>query len=99
MAISLLQQRYARHVAWPVIRDRWDEQIAPAEPLLKHRFINAVSQLADPDLAEETMAFLESKRTPDVNEVVTQSIERLRVNTAAAQRLADELEDALRVAV
>jgi len=45
------------------------------------------------------MAFLESKRTPDVNEVVTQSIERLRVNTAAAQRLADELEDALRVAV
>jgi hypothetical protein len=34
-----------------------------------------------------------------VNEVVTQSIERLRVNTAAAQRLADELADALRVAV
>ncbi len=99
MAIPLLQQRYARPVAWPVIRDRWDEQIAPAEPLLKHRFVNAVSQLADPKLAEEATLFLESKRSPDVNEVVTQSIERLRVNTAAAERLADELEDALRVAV
>jgi aminopeptidase N len=99
MAIPLLQHSYARPVAWPVIRDHWDVQIAPAEPLLKHRFVNAVSQLADPEHAEEAMAFLESKRTPDVNEVVTQSIERLRVNTAAAQRLADELADALRVAV
>ena len=30
-------------------------------------------------------------------ETVAQSLERLRINTAAAERLADELEDALRV--
>ena len=99
MAIPLLQQRYARPVAWPIIRDLWDEQVAPAEPLLKHRFVNAVSQLADQELADEAIAFLEAKRTPDMTEVVAQSVERLRVNTAAAQRLADELEDALKVPV
>jgi hypothetical protein len=32
-----------------------------------------------------------------VNEIVAQSVERLHVNTAAAQRLADELGDALSV--
>ena len=99
MVIPLLQQRRARPVAWPIIRDRWDERVAPAEPLLKQRFVNAVSQLAQPGLADEAIRFLESKRTPDVNEVVTQSVERLRVNTAAAQRLGDELGDALSVPV
>jgi ERAP1-like protein len=97
MVIPLLQQRHARPVAWPIIRDRWDEQVAPAEPLLKQRFVNAISQLAEPGLAEEATRFLESKRTPDVNEIVAQSVERLRVNTAAARRLGDELGDALSV--
>jgi len=59
--------------------------------------VNAVSQLAQPGLAEEAARFLEAKRAPEVNEVVTQSVERLRVNTAAARRLADELGDALSV--
>jgi len=97
LVIPLLQQRRARPVAWPIIRDRWDEEVATAEPLLKQRFVNAVSQLAQPGLAEEASRFLEAKRTPDVNEVVTQSVERLRVNAAAAQRLGDELGDALSV--
>ena len=97
LVIPLLQQRRARPVAWPIIRDRWDEQVATAEPLLKQRFVNAVSQLAQPGLAEEAARFLEAKRAPEVNEVVTQSVERLRVNTAAARRLADELGDALSV--
>jgi hypothetical protein len=41
---------------------------------------------------------LEKKRTADVAETVAQALERLRVNTAAAERLADELENELRVA-
>jgi len=99
MAITLLQSRRARRVAWPIIRERWEEHIAPAEPLLKHRFVNAIGQLADPELVDDAIGFLEAKRTQDIAEVVAQSIERLRVNTAAAQRLADELEDSLKVAV
>ena len=56
-----------------------------------------MSQLAQPGLAQEAISFLEAKRTPDIAETVSQSIERLRVNTAAAERLSDELGDALKV--
>jgi hypothetical protein len=59
--------------------------------------VTALGQLAQRGLAEEVAAFLESKRTPDIQETVAQSLERLRTNTEAAERLADELEDALRV--
>jgi len=64
---------------------------------LKQAMVNAVSQLAQRGLAEEAAAFLEEKKTPDVAETVTQSLERLRLNSAAAERLADELENELRV--
>ena len=57
-----------------------------------------MSQLAQPGLVDDAIRFLEAKRTPDIAETVAQSIERLRVNGAAAERLADELEDALSIA-
>ena len=99
LLVPLLQRRRSREVAWPVLRDAWDEHVANADlpPLLKQAFPTAVSQLAQPGLAQEAIAFLEAKRTPDIAETVSQSIERLRVNTAAAERLADELGDALKV--
>ncbi len=100
MLIPMMQNRRSRQIAWRVLRDKWDAEVASAElpPLLKQAFPNAVSQLAQPDLAGEAIRFLEAKRTPDIAETVAQSIERLRVNSAAAARLADELEDALSVA-
>jgi hypothetical protein len=64
-------------------------------PLLKQAYVNAVSQLAQRSLADEARRFLEEKRTPDIQETVAQSLERLRVNADAAQRLGDELADAL----
>ena len=99
LLVPLLQRRRSREVAWPVLRDAWDEHVANADlpPLLKQAFPTAVSQLAQPGLAQEAISFLEAKRTPDIAETVSQSIERLRVNTAAAERLSDELGDALKV--
>jgi hypothetical protein len=96
----MLQYRRTRPAAWTVLKEHWDADIANGEaaPLLKQSVDNAVSQLAQPGLAEEAAAFLEQKRTPDIAETVAQSLERLRVNTAAAERLADELENELRVA-
>ena len=83
-----------------MLQEHWDADVANADvaPLLKQAMINAVSQLAQRGLAEEAAAFLEKKRTADVAETVAQALERLRVNTAAAERLADELENELRVA-
>ena len=99
MLIPMLQYRRTRPVAWTVLKQHWDTDVANAEvaPLLKQAMVNAVSQLAERGLAEEATAFLEQKKTPDVAETVAQSIERLRVNAAAAERLAEELENELRV--
>ncbi|MEK6226420.1 MAG: M1 family metallopeptidase [Chloroflexota bacterium] len=99
MLIPMLQFRRTRPVAWSVVKEHWDADVANADvaPLLKQAMVNAVSQLAQRGLADEAAAFLEQKRTPDVAETVAQALERLRVNTAAAERLADELENELRV--
>ena len=95
MVIPLLQGRRTREAGWAAIRDRWDTDIATAEPLLKQRFVNAVSQLATSDRRDEAIRFLESKRTSDIEEAVKQSVERLRVNTEASERLGKELDEAL----
>jgi puromycin-sensitive aminopeptidase len=99
MLIPMMQNRRTRQSAWAVLRERWDTDVAVDDmaPLLKQGYVTAVSQLTQRGLAEEATAFLSVKRTPDIQETVAQSIERLRINTAAAERLADELEDALRV--
>src|SRR5581483_1806756 len=95
MVIPFLQGRRTRKAGWQTIRDRWDTDVATAEPLLKQRFVNAVSQLALPEYRDEVTRFIESKRTSDIAEAVKQSVERLRINTEAAERLAKELEEAL----
>ncbi len=95
MVIPFLQGRHTRKAAWHTVRDRWDTDIATAEPLLKQRFVNAVSQLSLPEYRDEVTRFIESKRTTDIAEAVKQSVERLRINTEAAERLAKELEEAL----
>ncbi len=95
MVVPFLLNRHVRAVGWAAIRDRWDSDIATAEPLLKQRFVNAVGQMSTKQFRDEAITFLEKKRTPDIDETVNQTIERLRINTAAAERLADELETAL----
>ncbi len=99
MLIPMMQARRTRNAAWGVLRARWDSDVAVGDmaPLLKQGYVTAVSQLTQRGLAEEAERFLEAKRTADIQETVAQSIERLRINTEAAERLADELEDALRV--
>ncbi|HJW49337.1 MAG TPA: M1 family aminopeptidase, partial [Candidatus Limnocylindria bacterium] len=99
MLIPMMQSRRTRLAAWKAVMKHWDSDIAATDlaPLLKQGYVTAVSQLTQRGLAEDAAAFLEAKRTPDIQETVAQSLERLRINTAAAERLADELEDALRV--
>ena len=95
MVLPLLGGRGTRDAGWRAIREHWDADIASAEPLLKQRFVSAVGQLATKAYHDEATRFLESKRTSDIAEAVKQAVERLRINTAAAERLADELDAAL----
>jgi puromycin-sensitive aminopeptidase len=99
MLVPMMQNRHTRLAAWQAVKAHWDRDIAGTDmaPLLKQSYVTAVSQLTQRGLADEAAALLEAKRTPDIQETVAQSLERLRINTAAAERLADELEDALRV--
>ena len=99
MLIPMMQSRRTRLAAWRAVQAHWDADVAGSDmaPLLKQGYVTAISQLTQRGLAEEAAAVLEAKRTPDIQETVAQSLERLRINTAAAERLADELEDALRV--
>jgi puromycin-sensitive aminopeptidase len=99
MLIPMMQSRRTRLAAWNAVRAHWDSDVAGTDmaPLLKQGYVTAVSQLTQRGLAEAAAAFLEAKRTPDIQETVAQSLERLRTNTAAAERLAAELDDALRV--
>jgi hypothetical protein len=95
MVVPFLQGRRTRAAGWEAIRDRLDADIATAEPLLKQRFVGGVSALSTAQFRDEAIAFLEAKRTPDIDETVNQGVERLRINTAAAERLANELEGAM----
>ncbi|MBM2811073.1 MAG: alanine aminopeptidase [Chloroflexi bacterium] len=95
MLSSLLGTRHARGLAWRAVRDRWDTDIAPLDPGLKHRIISGLSQLTSADLADEARVFLETMAAPDCAEVTAQALERLRLAREAASRLGSELGDAL----
>jgi aminopeptidase N len=97
MLSSLIGSRHGRIIAWEALRDRWDTDIAPLDPGLKHRIIGGLGQLTPRNLEREATAFLEQKKSPDSAEITAQTLERLRLNAAAAERLAGELADALKV--
>jgi puromycin-sensitive aminopeptidase len=97
MLSSLMGGRHSRAIAWPILRDRWDTHIAPLDPGLKHRVIGGLGQLTPRDLEREATAFLQEKQAPDSAEITAQTLERLRLNAAAAERLAGELDEALAV--
>ncbi len=95
MLVSLLGGRHSRRGTWPIVRDRWDADIAPLEALLKSRIVNGIAQLTPRDLTPEADAFLAAKVTPDTSEVTAQARERLRLDSASAARLGDQLSGAL----
>jgi len=95
MLSSLMAGRHSRRTAWQTLRDRWDADVAPLDPGLKHRLIGGLGQLTPRELQREATAFLEEKRSPDSEEITAQTLERLRLNSDAAQRLATELDQAL----
>ena len=73
----------------------WDEYVTRMDPGGKQRSANAPGQLTPRRLVEDAIAFLEAKQTPDIKETVAQSIERMRIGSANAERMAGELDDAL----
>jgi puromycin-sensitive aminopeptidase len=95
MLLQMLGMRHARQEAWRVTRERWDDRIAPMDPGGKQRVVNGIGDLTPKDLAPQAIAFLEAHRTDDIKETTTQAIEHVRIDSAAAERMAGELPEAL----
>ena len=97
-AILLLRMHglaHARAAAFRTLTAAWDEYVTKMDPGGKQRSANAPGQLTPRRLVEDAIAFLEAKQTPDIKETVAQSIERMRIGSANAERMAGELDDAL----
>ena len=98
-AILLLRMHglaHAREAAFRTLTGAWDEHVTKMDPGGKQRCANAPGQLTPRRLVDEAIAFLEAKQTPDIKETVAQSTERMRIGSANAERMAGELDDALR---
>ena len=86
---------HAREAAFRTLRGAWDEFVVKMDPGGKQRCANAPGQLTPRALVEQAEAFLREKQTPDIKETVAQSIERMRIGSANAERMSGELDDAL----
>jgi puromycin-sensitive aminopeptidase len=95
MLSGLLGSRHARRITWPIVRDHWETGVAPLDPGGKHRIISGLGQLTPRDLEADVARFIEEKRTPDSEEIIAQTLERLHLGADAAERLAGELPRAL----
>jgi puromycin-sensitive aminopeptidase len=95
MLFALLGGRHSRRIAWPVVKAHWTTGVDTLDRGGKHRIINACGQLTPRDLEVEARTWLEAKRSPDSEETTAQTLERLRLNAAAAERLAGQLSGAL----
>jgi aminopeptidase N len=95
MLMQLMGARHARRVAWPIVKANWESGVETLDRGGKHRVISALSQLSSRDLEAEARAWLEAKRAPDSEETTAQTLERLRLNAEAAERLSQQLGEAL----
>jgi puromycin-sensitive aminopeptidase len=96
MLVSLLGSRYGRGITWPIVRDHWDADIVKLEALLKGRVIGGIAMLTPASLSTEADAFIRAKETSDIHEVTAQALERLRLDSASAQRLSTQLAESLK---
>jgi puromycin-sensitive aminopeptidase len=86
---------HARETAFGTLQESWDEYVTKMDPGGKQRCVTALGQLTPRVLVDQATAFLNDKQTPDLKETVAQSIERMRIGSANAERMAGELDDAL----
>jgi hypothetical protein len=91
---SVLASRVGSHVAWPFIERHWDTIRSRFPDNSIPRMLEAVSALADAELAQRIHRFLQSHPIPQ-EKLIAQSLEKLDNNVAFAQRVGPQLAAAL----
>jgi len=92
---TLLGRPASRSASWAFVRDRWEEIEAGMDPMLMQGLVRAMSQLTEPGMADDVLAFLGARETPQTKETIAQAREQLRIDAAAVQRLRPALAAAL----
>jgi len=95
MLQRLLAAPETRATGWAVLRDRWDAFVPGMEPGIKQNLMAALALLTSVELSREAIALLREKTTPDMREMASQTIERLRLASATAEKVRGELAEAL----
>jgi len=91
----LLGTPHGRAAGWAALVANWEKYVVPMDPGGKHRAITGTGQLTPRVLVDEAVRFLQAHETPDSRQTVAQASERMRIGAANAERMADELSDAL----
>jgi hypothetical protein len=95
---SVLGSRIGSASAWPFLEEHWDTVRSRFPNNSIPRMLEAISALADPELARRIHAFIEAHPVPQ-EKLVAQSLEKLDNNVAFAARVAPDLPTALRAAL
>ncbi|MFN2520526.1 MAG: M1 family metallopeptidase [Candidatus Limnocylindria bacterium] len=95
LLVRMLALRHSREHAWPSVKRNWDQHVVPLDRGVKEKVLTAIAQLTPGHLAGDAAAFLAQKQTPDIAEGVARVSERLRLDSALADRLRSEMGGAL----
>jgi len=86
MVNLLLVNRDGGRAAWEFVKAHWDELLVRFPRNTIPRMLSGISGLCEPALAADVGAFLDAHPVPSGGRTVEQSLERLAVNLAFAQR-------------
>ncbi len=95
LLVRILGLKHSRESAWAGVKANWNTHIVPLDRGVKQAVLTAIGQLTPRELARDAAAFLAEKETPDIAEGVARATERLRLDSALADRLRRELPTAL----
>ncbi len=95
LLVRMLALKHSRDHAWPSLKRNWDRHIVPLDRGVKENVLAAIAQLTPAHLAGDATGFVAEKQTPDIAEGVTRITERLRLDSALADRLRSEMRGAL----
>ncbi len=82
-----------RRTYWNAFVARYQSRIAPLEGMVRGGIVQSMAQLTPSELAAEADGFLSTMDAPDTREIVQRTRESLRLQSAAAQRIARELAE------
>ncbi len=91
----VLGSRSGGRLAWRFLEEHWETVTARFPSNSLPRMLEGITALADPDLAADIHAFLDAHPLPQ-EKLVAQCRERLDINVAFRQRVADRLVETLR---